>query len=73
MERRFGAEGVRQMLRAEGRAGAVSASSVTAGQRTALDQVAERVSTMWPGEKASSLAQHQAERLGLRRGPRMRM
>ncbi|MBV8915514.1 MAG: AAA family ATPase, partial [Acetobacteraceae bacterium] len=73
VERRFGAEGVRQMLRTEGRAGAVSAPSVTAGQRTALDQVAERISTMWSGEKAASAAEHQAERLGLRQGPRMRM
>ena len=75
VERRFGAEGVREMLRAEGRAGAVSAPSVAAGQRAALDQVAERISTMWSGEKAVSLAQHQAEReqLGLRQGPRMQM
>lgn len=75
VERRFGAEGVREMLRAGGRAGVVSASSVGAGQRAALDQVAERISTLWSGEKAGSVAQHQAERqqLGLRQGPRMRM
>lgn len=75
VERRFGAEGVRQMLRADGRAGAVSAPSVTARQRAALDQVAERISTMWSGEKAASAVQHQAERqqLGQRQGPRMRM
>jgi hypothetical protein len=62
VERRFGAEGVWQILRTEGRAGAVNAPSVAAGQRAALDQIAERVSTMWVGEKAASLAQHQAER-----------
>jgi Ti-type conjugative transfer relaxase TraA len=75
VEGRFGAEGVRQMLRAEGRAGAVSAPSVTAGQRTALDRVVERISTMWSGERAASAVKHQAEtqRLGLRQGPRMRM
>ena len=75
VERRFGTEGVRQMLRAEGRAGAVSAPSVTVAQRTALEQVAERISTMWSGEKAARAAEHQAERqqLGLRQGSRMRM
>ena len=73
VERRFGAEGVRQMLRTEGRAGAVSVSSVTVGQRAALDQVAERISTMWSGDKAASAAEHQAERQQLRQGPRLRM
>jgi Ti-type conjugative transfer relaxase TraA len=75
VERRLGAEGVRQMLQSGGRAGAVSAPSVAAGQRAALDQVAERISTLWSGEKAATAAEHQAERqqLGLRQGPRMRM
>ena len=74
VEQRFGAEGVRRMLRAEGRAGAVSAPSVTAGQRGALDQVVERISTLWSGEKArASLARRQSEseRLTQRRGMRM--
>lgn len=62
VEGRFGAEGVRQMLRAEGRAGAVSAPSVRAGHRGALDQVAERISTLWSGERAGSdLARRQSE------------
>ena len=40
VERRFGEEGVRQMLRAGGRPGAVTAASVTPEQQAALDQVA---------------------------------
>ena len=74
VERRFGVEGVRQMLRAEGRAGAVSAPSVTAGQRTALDQVAERISNLWSGEKAGAgliQGQRESEGLARRRAPRM--
>ena len=75
VERRFGVEGVREMLRSEGRAGAVTPPSVAAGQRVALDQVAERVSTLWSGEKAARLGQHQAEsqKLVQRQGPRMTM
>ena len=40
-EQRFGEEDVRVMLRAGGRPGAVTMPSVTAGQRLALDRVAE--------------------------------
>ena len=73
--RRFGAEGMREMLRAKGKAGAVTVPSVAAGQRVALDQVAERVSTLWSGEKAASAVEQQAEtqRHKMGQGPRMQM
>ena len=74
VERRLGADSVRHMLRTEGRAGAVIAPSVTGPQRTALDQVAERISTIWSGERVGAdLTQKQAEtqRLTQRRGMRM--
>jgi len=63
VERRFGAEGVRAMLRAEGRAGAVTSASVTPEQRPALDQVAQLTATLKQGERAGAgLAQREAER-----------
>jgi hypothetical protein len=74
VERRLGADSVRQMLRTEGRAGTVTASSVTVSQRTALDQVAERISTIRSGERAGDeLTQRLGERdrLTRRRGLRM--
>ncbi len=74
VEQRFGAEGVRAMLRAEGRAGAVTSASVAPEQRPALDQVAQLTATLKQGERASAgLAQRQAERehQGQRRGMRM--
>jgi len=74
VERRFGAEGVRQMLRAEGRAGAVTSASVAPEQRPALDQVAQLTATLKQGERAGAgLAQREAERerQGQRRGMRM--
>jgi len=74
VERRFGAEGVRQMLRAEGRAGAVTSASVAPEQRPALDQVAQFTATLKQGERAgASLAQREAEseHQGQRRGMRM--
>ncbi len=62
------------MLRAEGRAGAVTSASVAPEQRPALDQVAALTATMKQGEWAgAALAQREAERehQGQRRGLRM--
>jgi len=74
VERRCGAEGVRAMLRAEGRAGAVTSASVASEQRPALDRVAQITATLKQGERAGAgLAQREAERerQGQRRGMRM--
>jgi len=74
VDQRFGAEGVRAMLRAEGRAGAVTSASVAAEQRPALDRVAQLTATLKQGERAGAgLAQRAAERehQGQRRGMRM--
>jgi len=74
VEQRFGAEGIRAMLRAEGRAGAVTSASVAPEQRPALDRVAQLTATLKQGERASAgLAQREAEseRQGQRRGMRM--
>jgi Ti-type conjugative transfer relaxase TraA len=71
VERRFGEEGVRQMLRAEGRAGAVTSASVAPEQRPALDRVAQLTVTIKQGERAGAgLAQHETKRehQGQRRG-----
>ena len=71
---RFGAEGVRAMLRAEGRAGVVASASVASEQRPALDQVAQFTATLKQGERAGvGLTQHEAEqeRQGQHRGMRM--
>ncbi len=71
---RFGEGGVRQMLRAEGRAGAVTSASVAPEQRPALDRVAQLTATLKQGERAgAALAQREAERehQGQRRGLRM--
>jgi len=63
VEQRFGAEGVRAMLRAEGRAGAVASASVAPEQRPALDRVAQLTATIKQGERAGAgLAQREAER-----------
>jgi len=74
VEQRFGAEGMRAVLRAEGRAGAVTSASVAPEQRPALDRVAGLTATLKQGERAgASLAQREAERehQGQRRGMRM--
>ncbi len=74
VERRFGADSVRAMLRAEGRTGAVTLASVTPEQRPALDRVAQLTATLKQGERAGAgLAQREAERerQGQRRGLRM--
>ncbi len=74
VEQRFGEEGVRAMLQAGERPGAVTAASVTPEQRPALDRVAELTATLKAGERAAvSLAQREAEsqRQGQRRGMRM--
>ena len=71
---RFGEDGVRTMLRAEGRPGAITASSIRPDQQAALDQVADLTATLRSGEPASeSLALRQAERerQSQRRGLRM--
>jgi len=72
--RRFGAEGVRAMLRAEGRAGAVTSASVAPEQRPALDRVAQLTARLKQGDRAGAgPAQREAERehQGQRRGVRM--
>jgi len=74
VERRFGAEGVRAMLRAEGRAGAVTSASVAPEQRPALDRVAQLTAMLKQGERAAAtVTQREAERerQGQRRGMRM--
>jgi len=74
VEQRFGEEGVRAMLRAGGRPGAVTVPSVRPDQRPELDRVAELTTTLKAGERtAASVAQRQAEseRQGQRRGLRM--
>ncbi len=74
VEQRFGEEGVRAMLRAGGRPGAVMAASVGPEQRQALDRVAGLTAALKAGERArASLAQQEAEgeRQGQRRGQRI--
>lgn len=74
VERRFGADSVRHMLRTKGTPGAVTAPSVTASQRTAFDGMAERISTFRAGERAGDELTHkqgERERLTQRRGLRM--
>jgi hypothetical protein len=74
VKQRFGEEGVRAMLRAGRRPGAVTAPSVKPEQRPELDRVAGLTATLRQGERAAaSVAQRQAEgeRQGQRRGLRM--
>ncbi len=74
VEQRFGAEGVRAMLRADGQAGVVTSVSVMPEQRPMLDQVAQLTAALKQGERASTgLAQREAEseRQEQRRGMRM--
>src|SRR5208337_918425 len=71
VERRFGDAGVRQMLRAGGRPGAVIAASVSPGQQSAVDRVASVTVTIKAAERAAAaVAQRHAEsdRQGQRRG-----
>ena len=73
---RFGEDGMRSMLRSEGRAGLVTSSSIRPYQQAALDRVSGLTATLRMGEGASeSLAWRQAERLrqsqGQGRGMRM--
>jgi len=71
---RFGEDGVRQMLRAEGRAGAVTSPSVGPEQRPVLDQVAHLTVTLRSAERAGVAAtqrEAESERQGQRRGLRM--
>ena len=74
VQQRFGEEGVRAMLRAEGQPGSVAMASVKPGQRAALDRVTELTVAVRAGERAAaSLAQREAEsrRQTQRRGMRM--
>ena len=74
VEQRFGEEGVRTMLRARERLGAINASSVKPEQRPALDRVAELTADLKAGGRAgASLARREAEseRQTQRRGLRM--
>ncbi len=74
VKRRFGEEGVRQMLRAGARPAAVTSASIAPEQRPALDRVAALTATLKQGERAGAgLAQREAERehQGQRRGLRM--
>ncbi len=73
-EQRFGAEGLRTMLRAGGRPGAVTAASVVPEQRPELDRVAGLTVALKAGERAGAAAAQRetaSERQGQRRGLRM--
>ena len=73
VEQRFGEEGVRAMLRAGGRPGAVTAASVAPEQRPELDRVAGLTAALKAGERSGAASQREAEseRQGQRRGLRM--
>ena len=74
VEQRFGEEGVRAMLRAGGRPGAVAAAWATPKQQSALDRVAGLTAALKAGERAGSAATQrevESERQGQRRGLRM--
>jgi len=62
VEHRLGTDSVRQILRTKGRSGAVTSPSVTVIQRTALDHVAERISTIRAGERAGEEFTHKQGR-----------
>ena len=69
---RFGEEAVRAMLRARGQPGAVTAPSVAAEQRPAMDRLAGLTVALKAGERTgANLAEREAERQGQRRGMRM--
>jgi len=58
VKQRFGEEGVRAMLRAEGRPGAVAEPSIKPEQRPELDHIAGSMATLRQGERAAaSMAQ----------------
>ncbi len=66
---RFGQEGARAMLRAEGRPGAITAASVAPEQWPALDRVAGLIVALNAGERAGAAAaqrEAESERRGLR-------
>jgi len=71
---RFGEDGVRAMLRAWGRSGAVTAPSVATGQQPDLDLVAGLIVAVKAGERVGAAAAQrkaESERQGQRRGLRM--
>src|SRR5271166_4916697 len=73
VEQRFGAEQVRAMLRAEGRAGAVHLPGM-AHEQTAVDQVAQVIAGLRQGERTAARpaleATREVEQPRLRHGPR---
>ena len=74
VKQRLGEDGVRAMLRAEGRPSVVTAVSVAPEQRSALDRVAGLTATLKAGERAGAAAaqrEAQSERQGQRRGLRL--
>ena len=54
VEHRLEVDSVRHILGTKRRAGAITLPSVAAGQRTTLDQVTERISTIRSGERAGA-------------------
>jgi len=76
VEQRFGADGVRAMLRAGECPGTVRVASVAQDQQPALDRVAGLTGMLKTGERAGEvLARHEVEReqLGQRHGREMWM
>ena len=74
VSQRFGEEGVRAMLRAGGRPGAVMSASIAPQQRPALDRVAGRTGAVKAGDRAGaslSRRQTESERQRQRRGMQM--
>ena len=74
VEQWFGEEGVRAMLRAGERPGAVTAASVAPDQRPMLDQVTTLTTALKAGERAGATAaqrEAESEHQGQRRGVRM--
>ena len=70
VERRFGEEGVRAMLRAGGRPGVVAAAFVAPEQRPALNLVAGMTAALKTGERPGAAAgqrEAESERQGQRR------
>ncbi len=74
VERRFGDEGVRAMLRAGERSGAINTPSVTPGQQAELDRVVELTVALKAGKRADASLERretESEQQALRHGMRM--